>query len=388
MKNNFNIKVLLIVLPLTCIGATNMIQKNALITGITGQDGIYLAELLLNKGYRVHGLVRRVAYRETFRLEHLMARFHDNFFLHYGDITDLSALMNLLSHIQPQEIYHLAAQSHVGISFQQPITTAHATGLGTLNILEALRALGMTKVRLYQASSSEMFGKVQETPQKETTPFYPRSPYGVAKVYAYWIAVQYREAYNMFVVNGILFNHESPLRGMNFVTQKIAYGIARHILGSKEILVLGNLDAQRDWGYAPEYVDAMWRMLQQPEPDDYVIATGTTATVRAFVELVCKHAGIKLIWEGAGLQEVGINAITNDVIIRISEQYIRPTEVDLLLGDATKAERLLGWKASTNLDALAKIMFDAALRNLSTHQRIAAVQHYSPNTESIVSRIL
>lgn len=359
----------------------NMKQPKAFITGITGQDGIYLAELLLKKGYVVHGLVRRVAHRETFRLEHLMSSFHNNLFLHYGDVTDITCLMRLLSQIQPQEIYHLAAQSHVGVSFQQPISTAHITGLGTLNLLEAVRTLNMKNVRIYQASSSEMFGKVREIPQSETTPFYPRSPYGVAKVYAYWIAVQYREAYNMFVVNGILFNHESPIRGMNFVTQKIVYGIARHMLGSKEPLLLGNLDAKRDWGYAPEYVDAMWRMLQQSQPDDYVVATGKTATVREFIELVCKHAGIALVWKGSGIEEVGINDATKEIIIRIDKRYLRPTEVDLLCGDATKAEKQLGWKASTSVDELAQIMFDAALKNLTSHQKLEILSspfHISP----------
>lgn len=382
MKNYYGIVLLL---SIGMIGFTkadhNMKQPKAFITGITGQDGIYLAELLLKKGYEVHGLVRRVAHRETFRLEHLMGYFHNRLILHYGDVTDISCLIRLLAEIQPQEIYHLAAQSHVGVSFQQPISTAHITGLGTLHLLEAIRTLGMKDVRMYQASSSEMFGKVREIPQSESTPFYPRSPYGVAKVYAYWIAVQYREAYDMFVVNGILFNHESPLRGMNFVTQKIVYGIARYMLGSKEPLLLGNLDAKRDWGYAPEYVDAMWRMLQQPQPDDYVVATGTTATVREFVELVCKHAGISLAWQGSGIGEVGIDSATKNIVIRIDERYIRPTEVDLLCGDATKAEKILGWKASTSLDKLAHIMFDAAMKHLTSHQRSefhAAPFHISP----------
>jgi GDPmannose 4,6-dehydratase len=354
----------------------NMKQPKAFITGITGQDGIYLAELLLKKGYEVHGMVRRIAHRETFRLEHLMGYFHNHLFLHYGDVTDITCLIRLLSQIQPQEIYHLAAQSHVGVSFQQPINTTHITGLGTLNLLEAVRTLNMKDVRIYQAASSEMFGKVREVPQNETTPFYPRSPYGVAKVYAYWIAIQYREAYDMFVVNGILFNHESPVRGMNFVTQKIAYGIARYMLGSKEALLLGNLDAQRDWGYAPEYVDAMWRMLQQPQPDDYVVATGRTATVREFIELICKHAGIALVWQGSGIEEIGINNITKEVIIRIDQRYIRPTEVDFLCGDPTKAEKILGWKSSTSLEKLAQIMLDAALKHLSSHQR--SEMHASP----------
>lgn len=370
------------ILSMAFLQATNNIkQPKAFITGITGQDGIYLAEFLLKKGYEVHGLVRRIAHRETFRLEHLMGYFHDRLFLHYGDITDIASLISVLAQVQPQEIYHLAAQSHVGVSFQQAICTAQITGLGTLHLLEAVRALNLKDVRIYQASSSEMFGKVRENPQNELTPFYPRSPYGVAKVYAYWIAVQYREAYNMFVVNGILFNHESPLRGMHFVTQKIVYGIARYLLGHKEPLLLGNLDAQRDWGYAPEYVDAMWRMLQQDQPDDYVVSTGTTTTVRKFIELVCKHAGIPLVWEGSGVEEVGINGDTQEIIIRIDERYLRPTEVDILCGDATKAYKKLGWKSSTSIDDLAKIMFDTAFKHLTSHQRVETLTsqfHISP----------
>jgi GDPmannose 4,6-dehydratase len=345
-----------------------MTHKKAFITGITGQDGIYLTELLLKKGYEVHGLVRRIAYRETLRLEHLPEESQNRLFLHYGDVTDLACLVGLLAHIQPNEIYHLAAQSQVAVSFQQAISTAQVTGLGTLNLLEAVRTLNLQNVRIYQASSSEMFGKIRAMPQNELTPFHPRSPYGVAKVYAYWTAVQYRESYGMFVVNGILFNHESPHRGATFVTQKIVYGIARQVLGNKEPLYLGNLDARRDWGYAPEYVEAMWRMLQQDTPEDFVIATGQTATIREFVELVCKRAGIPLVWQGSGLDEVGINNSTKEVIVQIDKQLIRPAEVDILCGDTSKAEKVLGWKSSTTLAELADIMFDAALLSLS-HQK-------------------
>lgn len=349
-----------------------MAPKKAFITGITGQDGIYLAELLLKKGYEVHGLVRRVAHRETFRLEHLMHTFTTNLALHYGDITDLSCLIRLFAAIQPHEIYHLAAQSHVGISFEQPILTAHVTALGTLNVLEAVRSLNLKATRIYQASSSEMFGSTPQVPQHEQTPFHPRSPYGVAKVYAYWIAVQYREAHGMFVVNGILFNHESPLRGMNFVTQKISYGIARIMQANSEALFLGNLDARRDWGYAPEYVDAMWRMLQHELPEDYVVATGRTATVREFVELTCKYAHIPLVWEGTGRNERGIDARTGATIICIDERYLRPTEVDILCGDATKAKIKLGWESTTSLEKLAHIMLTAAVTTLQAQDTALA----------------
>lgn len=338
------------------------LNKIALITGITGQDGIYLAGLLLAKGYEVHGIVRRVAYRAVTRLEHLAHYEGSRFFLHYADITDSLAVMRLLQHIMPDEIYHLAAQSDVGVSFVTPHETLQVNSVGTLNVLEAIRVLGMThSVRFYQASSSEMFGKVTQVPQSETTPFYPRSPYAISKVAAYWLAVNYREAYGMFVCNGILFNHESPLRGAQFVTQKIVHSFARYNAGTAEPLRLGNLAAQRDWGYAPEYVDAMWRMLQRDTPDDYVIATGRSETVRRFVEYTAVCAGVDLVWQGEGLNEVGIDAQSGNICVAIDSRYFRPTEVDILCGNAQKAAVHLGWVAQTDLEQLVHCMFAAAM---------------------------
>ncbi len=336
-------------------------SKKAFITGITGQDGIYLTGLLIAKGYEVHGILRRVAYRPITRLEHLSCYEGSQLFLHYADITDAVAITRLLQLIQPKEIYHLAAQSDVSISFSNPHETVCSNSIGTLNLLEAIKAAGLTdSVRMYQASSSEMFGKVTEIPQSETTPFYPRSPYAVSKVAAYWLTINYREAYGMFICNGILFNHESPLRGEQFVTQKIVYGFARYAAGSKEPLRLGNLDARRDWGYAPEYVDAMWRMLQKESPDDYVIATGRSESVRRFVEYTAAAAGIELIWTGSGYDEVGIDIRSGMPCISIDRRYIRPTEVDILCGNPHKAAVQLSWRAETTVEQLVQRMFTAA----------------------------
>jgi GDPmannose 4,6-dehydratase len=319
-------------------------MKKALITGITGQDGSYLAELLLQKGYEVHGIIRRASTFNTARIDHLYADPHVNgvsFFLHYGDLSDSTNLIRLLYRLQPDEIYHLAAQSHVRVSFDIPEYTGDITALGTVRILEALRETGI-KAKFYQASSSEMFGMVRETPQKETTPFYPRSPYGCSKVYAYWITVNYRESYDMFACNGILFNHESPRRGETFVTRKITRGVARIKAGLESSLYLGNLDAKRDWGYAKEYVEAMWRMLQQERPEDFVIATGETHTVREFLEEAFAHAGLD--WKP---------------YVKIDDRYFRPAEVDLLIGDASKAHAKLGWKPKTTFKELVHLMVDA-----------------------------
>jgi GDPmannose 4,6-dehydratase len=320
------------------------VPKTALITGITGQDGSYLAELLLGKGYTVHGLIRRASTFNTQRIEHLYQDPHLDgvrLFLHYGDLTDGSRLVTLLQSIQPDEVYNLAAQSHVRVSFDEPEFTGLTTGLGTTRLLEAIRMIGLN-CRFYQASSSEMFGKAAESPQRETTPFHPRSPYGAAKAYAYWMTVNYREAYGMFTVNGILFNHESPRRGETFVTRKITRAVARIAAGKQEALYLGNLDARRDWGYAPDYVRAMWMMLQQDTPDDYVVATGETHTVQEFVELAFGQVGLD--WEK---------------YVRIDPAYFRPTEVDLLLGDAGKARERLGWEATTTFAELVRIMVEA-----------------------------
>jgi GDPmannose 4,6-dehydratase len=319
-------------------------MKKALITGITGQDGSYLAELLLQKGYEVHGIIRRASTFNTARIDHLYADPHVNgvsFFLHYGDLSDSTNLIRLLYRLQPDEIYHLAAQSHVRVSFDIPEYTGDITALGTVRILEALRETGI-KAKFYQASSSEMFGMVRETPQKETTPFYPRSPYGCSKVYAYWITVNYRESYDMFACNGILFNHESPRRGETFVTRKITRGVARIKAGLESSLYLGNLDAKRDWGYAKEYVEAMWRMLQQERPEDFVIATGETHTVREFLEEAFAHAGLD--WKP---------------YVKIDDRYFRPAEVDLLIGDASKAHTKLDWKPKTTFKELVHLMVDA-----------------------------
>lgn len=322
-------------------------KKIALITGVTGQDGAYLAELLLDKGYEVHGIKRRTSLFNTDRIDHL---FHDpheqgrSFTLHHGDMTDSSSLTRIIQLVQPDEIYNLAAQSHVAVSFEEPEYTANSDGLGALRVLEAIRILGLEKkTRFYQASTSELYGLVQETPQKETTPFYPRSPYAVAKLYAYWITVNYREAYGMYACNGILFNHESPVRGETFVTRKITRALARIKLGIQECLYLGNLDAKRDWGHAKDYVEMQWMMLQQDKPEDFVIATGIQYTVREFVNAAAAELGIQVRWEGAGVNEVGYNAVTGKQIVVVDPRYFRPTEVETLLGDATKARTKLGW---------------------------------------------
>jgi GDPmannose 4,6-dehydratase len=335
-------------------------MKKALITGITGQDGSYLAELLLEKGYEVHGIVRRASSINTFRIDHLFndPAVHDKtLFLHYGDITDSINLTNLIARIEPDEIYNLAAQSHVKISFEIPEITAQIDALGTLKLLEVIRGLNLEKkTKFYQAATSELYGKVVETPQSETTPFYPRSPYGVAKQYGFWIVKNYREAYGMYACNGILFNHESERRGFNFVTRKITIGLANIQLGNQETLLIGNLDAKRDWGYAPEYVEAMWRMLQQDEPEDFVIATGETHSVREFIECTAEELDIEITWQGEGANEVGIDKKTGKTIIKVDPKYYRPTEVDLLLGDPTKAKEKLGWEAKVTFKDLTKRM--------------------------------
>jgi GDPmannose 4,6-dehydratase len=327
--------------------------KVALITGITGQDGAYLAELLLEKGYRVHGIKRRASSFNTERIDHLYQDPHDphqRFVLHYGDLTDATNLIRIIQQVQPDEIYNLAAQSHVGVSFETAEYTANADALGTLRLLEAIRILGLErKTRFYQASTSEMFGKVREVPQRETTAFYPRSPYGAAKVYSYWITVNYREAYGIFACNGILFNHESPIRGETFVTRKITRAVARIKLGLEDRLYLGTLDSKRDWGHARDYVNAQWLMLQQDEPDDYVIATGRQYSVRQFVEAAFSEVGVSLIWEGEGVDEKGIDVETGRVMVEVDPRYFRPTEVDTLLGDPSKAREKLGWEAKTPL---------------------------------------
>lgn len=337
-------------------------NKIALITGITGQDGAYLAELLLNKGYVVHGIKRRSSSFNTGRVDHLYTDPHFKglpFFMHYGDLTDATNLIRIIQDVQPDEIYNLAAQSHVQVSFETPEYTANSDALGTLRILEAIRILGMKeKTKFYQASTSELFGKVQEVPQKETTPFYPRSPYGVAKLYAFWICVNYREAYDMFAVNGILFNHESPIRGETFVTRKITRAAVRIAAGLQPKLFLGNLNAERDWGHARDYVEGMWRILQQEKPEDFVLATGKTTTVREFCERSFHHAGIDLKWEGEGVNEKGIDKKTGNVLVEVDPTYFRPTEVDLLIGDASKAKKLLGWEPKYNVDQLIEEMVE------------------------------
>jgi GDPmannose 4,6-dehydratase len=335
--------------------------KKALITGITGQDGSYLAELLLDKGYEVHGIVRRSSSLNRFRIDHLILNkdiFEKKLFLHYGDLNDSISLSNIIKLVEPDEIYNLAAQSHVQVSFEIPEITGNTDALGTLRILETVRNLGLIKkTRIYQASTSELFGKAQEIPQNEKTPFYPRSPYGVAKLYSYWIIKNYREAYDVYACNGILFNHEGERRGVNFVTRKITIGLSKIKLGiNNGPLELGNLDAKRDWGYAKEYVEAMWLMLQQSKPQDYVIATGETHSIREFIEYCCKELGIKIIWEGEGINEVGKNEKTGEIIIKINPRYFRPTEVDLLIGDPTKAKEELGWEAKTKFSDLVKLM--------------------------------
>ena len=337
-----------------------MTHRKALITGITGQDGAYLAEMLLDKGYEVHGIKRRSSLFNTQRIDHLYQDPHErgaHLFLHYGDLTDSTNLIRIVQEVQPDEIYNLAAQSHVMVSFETPEYTANADALGTLRLLEAIRILGLQDTaRFYQASTSELYGKVQETPQNEKTAFYPRSPYGVAKLYAYWITVNYREAYGMFACNGILFNHESPIRGETFVTRKITRAAARISVGLDDRLYLGNLDARRDWGHARDYVDGMWRILQQPAPDDFVLATGKTHSVRSFCEKAFAAAGIDVAWEGEGAEEKGVDRANGHVVIEIDPRYFRPTEVDLLLGDATKARETLGWQPRYTLDQMIEEM--------------------------------
>ena len=335
-------------------------MKKALITGITGQDGSYLAELLLENGYEVHGMKRRASSFNTTRIDHIYQDIHNKsarFKLHYGDLTDSTNLIRLIQEIQPDEIYNLAAQSHVKVSFDCPEYTANADGLGTLRILEAIRILGLeTKTKFYQASTSELYGLVQETPQKETTPFYPRSPYACAKLYAYWITVNYREAYGIYAANGILFNHESPRRGETFVTRKITRAAVRIKLGLEDKLYLGNLSSKRDWGHAKDYVEGMWRILQQDTPKDYVLATGVTTTIRDFCKMTFAELGMDIEFKGEGVDEVGIDKDTGKVIIEVDPRYFRPTEVDLLLGDSSKARRELGWTPKYNLQALVKEM--------------------------------
>jgi GDPmannose 4,6-dehydratase len=335
-------------------------KKVALITGVTGQDGAYLSELLLSKGYEVHGIKRRSSLFNTDRIDHLYQDQHEkevNFFLHFGDMTDSSNLTRIIQEVQPDEIYNLAAQSHVMVSFEMPEYTANADAMGTLRILEAIRMLGLEKkTRFYQASTSELYGKVQEVPQSETTPFYPRSPYAVAKLYGFWIVKNYREAYGMYACNGILFNHESPLRGETFVTRKITRAVARIKHGLQENVYLGNMDAQRDWGHAKDYVEGMWRMLQQDKAEDYVLATGVTHTVRKFVGMAFSHVGIEIIWSGTGVDEKGTDKATGKVLVEIDPKYFRPTEVELLIGDPTKAKTDLGWEHTYSLEQLVEEM--------------------------------
>lgn len=340
--------------------------KTALITGVTGQDGAYLAEFLLGKGYIVHGVKRRASSFNTARVDHLYVDPHEGsgvrFFLHYGDLTDATNLIRLVQETQPDEIYNLAAQSHVQVSFETAEYTANADALGTLRLLEAIRILKLEqRVRFYQASTSEMYGKVRESPQRENTPFYPRSPYGAAKVYAYWITVNYREAYGMHASNGILFNHESPIRGETFVTRKITRGVAAIHHGSNQKIYLGNIDARRDWGHARDYVRGMWLMLQQDEPDDYVLASGKAHSVREFVERAFAYTGVTLKWQGTGAEERGVDAKTGRVLVQIDERYFRPTEVDDLCGDATKAKLKLGWETEVGFEELVEEMMESDL---------------------------
>ncbi len=341
-------------------------KKIALITGITGQDGAYLAELLLKKGYVVHGIKRRTSLFNTDRIDHLYVDKHEknvNFFLHYGDLTDATNLIRIVQETKPDEIYNLAAMSHVHVSFDTPEYTANADGLGTLRLLEAIRILGLEKkVKFYQASTSELYGKVVESPQSETTAFYPRSPYGVAKLYSFWIVKNYREAYGIFACNGILFNHESPMRGETFVTRKITRAVAKIKLGIQKKLFVGNLDARRDWGHAKDYVEGMWRMLQQKKADDFVLATGEAHSVREFITSSFRYAGIRIEWKGKGTKEKGLDVKSGKVLVEVDEKYFRPTEVDFLLGDPSKARKKLGWKHSYTFDQLVKEMVEADLK--------------------------
>lgn len=354
-------------------------KKKALITGITGQDGAYLAELLLSKGYEVHGVKRRSSLFNTDRIDHLYKDQHEegvNMTLHYGDLTDSTNLIRLVQETEPDEIYNLAAQSHVHVSFETPEYTANADAVGTLRLLEAIRILGREKTtKFYQASTSELYGMVQEVPQSETTPFYPRSPYAVAKLYAFWITKNYREAYGIYACNGILFNHESPLRGETFVTRKITRAAAKIHLGIQEKLFLGNLDAQRDWGHAKDYVEGMWMMMQQNEPDDYVLATGKTVSVKKFCELAFGHVGIDIEWTGSGVDEKGINKENGKIIIEVDPKYFRPTEVDLLIGDPSKAKRKLGWEHKHSLEQLVTEMMKADVELFKRDQYLRAGGH-------------
>lgn len=349
--------------------------KKALITGVTGQDGAYLAELLLNKGYEVHGIKRRASSFNTDRIDHLYQDPHETgrrFILHYGDLTDSTNLIRIIQQVQPDEIYNLAAQSHVAVSFESPEYTANSDALGTLRLLEAIRILGLEqKTRFYQASTSELFGKVQEIPQSETTPFYPRSPYAVAKLYSYWITVNYREAYGIYACNGILFNHESPVRGETFVTRKITRALARIKLGLQEKLFLGNMDAKRDWGHAKDYVEMQWLMLQQDEPEDFVIASGVQYSVREFVNHAAAILGITIEWRGEGIEERGIDAATGKEIVAVDPRYFRPTEVETLLGDPTKAKEKLGWTPKITFDQLVREMVE---EDLAISQRDSLVK--------------
>jgi len=371
-------------------------KKKALITGITGQDGAYLAEFLLQKGYEVHGIKRRTSMFNTDRIDHLYQDPHmqeRNFILHHGDMTDSSSLVHIMAKVRPDELYNLAAQSHVAVSFEEPEYTADSDGLGTLRLLESIRILGLTdKTRFYQASTSELYGKVQEVPQTEKTPFYPRSPYAVAKLYSYWIVVNYREAYNIFACNGILFNHESPMRGETFVTRKITRALARIVLGLQDCLYLGNLNAMRDWGHARDYVEMQWLMLQQEKPDDFVIASGVQHSVRHFVERAAAELGISLRWQGQGVDEIGIvekisasrqeagkspKISEGQVIVRVDPRYFRPTEVESLLGDAGKARKKLGWEPQTSFEELVREM---VLADLETAKRDALVEKHGFRT--------
>jgi GDPmannose 4,6-dehydratase len=348
------------------VTAEQAIKKKALITGITGQDGAYLAELLLKKGYEVHGVKRRASTFNTARVDHLHEEPNQpnrRFFLHHGDLTDSSSLMHILQKVRPDEVYNLGAQSHVAVSFEEPEYTANSDALGAMRLLEGIRTLGLRETtRFYQASTSELFGQVRETPQRETTPFYPRSPYGVAKLYAYWITVNYREAYGLFACNGILFNHESPIRGETFVTRKITRALARIKLGQKDCLYLGNLNARRDWGHARDFVEAQWLMLQQPQAEDFVIATGEQHSVREFVEAAGEEMGLRIVWRGQGVDEHGLDADTQKVIVRIDPRYFRPAEVETLLGDASLARQKLGWSPRTSFAELVREMAEADLR--------------------------
>jgi len=340
--------------------------KVALVTGVTGQDGAYLSELLLSKGYVVHGIKRRSSSFNSARIDHMYQDPHvpgAHFQIHYGDMTDSTNLIRIIQSVQPDEIYNLAAQSHVQVSFETPEYTANADATGALRVLEAIRILGLTKkTRFYQASTSELYGKAQEVPQKETTPFYPRSPYGVAKLYAFWITVNYREAYGIHASNGILFNHESPIRGETFVTRKITRAVAAIHLGVQKTLYIGNLDARRDWGHARDYVEGMWRIVQQPEADDYVLATGEAHSVREFVELAFSKVGRKIEWRGKGVDEIGIDTATGETLVKIDSRYFRPTEVDMLLGDPSKAHRVLGWQHKVSFPELVADMVESDLK--------------------------